>query len=71
MSKQRFLVWTLIAWPLPALIAGALGWEGVWGSGSALVDYLIPIPVAGGSLHVPSFLFCGLAAARMPSMSGV
>jgi hypothetical protein len=71
MSKQRFLVWTLIAWPLPALIAGALGWEGIWGSGSALLDYLIPIPVAGGSLHVPSFLFCGLAVARMPSMAGV
>lgn len=71
MSKQRFLVWTLIAWPLPALIAGVLGWEGIWGSGSALVDYLIPIPVAGGSLHVPSFLFCGLAVARMPSMGGI
>ena len=48
----RFLLWLLVAWPVPALIAGALGWKGVWGSGSALADYLIPIPVAGGALHV-------------------
>src|SRR5262245_4267905 len=42
---MRFFLWLLLAWPTPALIAGALGWKGVWGSGSALADYLIPIPV--------------------------
>jgi len=56
----RLVIWVLVAWPLPALVAGALGWKGVWGSGSALADFLIPIPVAGGALHVPSFVICGL-----------
>ncbi len=69
MPPLRLILWTLIAWPLPALAAGALGWHGVWGSGSALADYLIPIPVAGGVLHVPSFVVCGLIAWNMPSAS--
>ncbi|HWA39906.1 MAG TPA: hypothetical protein VG873_18790 [Burkholderiales bacterium] len=51
----RLLLWTALAWPAPALIAGALGWKGIWGSGSALVDYLIPIPVAGGVFHAMTF----------------
>jgi hypothetical protein len=46
----------IFAWITPALIAGALGWSGIWGSGSALVEYLIPVPVAGGVFHVPSFV---------------
>jgi hypothetical protein len=52
----RFFLWLVLAWPTPALIAGALGWKGVWGSGSALGDYLIPIPVAGGVLHTMTFI---------------
>jgi hypothetical protein len=52
---MRWFLWLLLAWPAPALIAGALGWKGIWGSGSALVDYLIPIPVAGGVFHAMSF----------------
>ncbi len=71
MAKSRLLLWVLIAWPLPALLAGALGWEGIWGSGSALADYLMPIPVAGGVLHVPSFVLCGFAVLQMPSLSAV
>lgn len=63
----RATFWALLAWPLPALVAGALGWKGVWGSGGALVDYLIPIPVAGGVLHVPSFTICGLIVMAMPA----
>jgi len=43
-------------WLTPAVIAGVLGWSGIWGTGSAFVDYLIPVPVAGGFLHVPSFV---------------
>lgn len=65
------IAWLLIAWTLPPLIAAALGWEGIWGSGSALIDYLIPIPVAGGVFHVPSFLLCTLAVARLPSLGEV
>ncbi len=49
-------LWILVAWPAPAIIAGLSGWNGIWGSGSAFYDYLIPIPVAGGALHVPSFV---------------
>jgi hypothetical protein len=69
MSTLRLILWLLIAWPLPALLAGAMGWSGVWGSGSALVDYLIPLPVAGGVLHVPSFVVCGWIAWQLPSAS--
>lgn len=48
------------AWVTPALVAAILGWEGIWGAGSALTDYLIPLPVAGGALHVPSFVVATL-----------
>lgn len=65
------IAWVLVAWVLPPLIAAALGWEGIWGSGSALVDYLIPIPVAGGAFHVPSFLICTFVVARLPSLGEV
>lgn len=69
MSRLRFILWVLLAWPLPAVLAHALGWRGVWGSGSALMDYLIPLPVAGGVLHVPSFVVCSLIVLNMPSAS--
>ncbi|MCR9096356.1 MAG: hypothetical protein NXI30_19190 [bacterium] len=49
------VLWLAIAWPAPAAIAGLAGWTGIWGSGSAFFDYLVPIPVAGGVLHVPTF----------------
>jgi hypothetical protein len=52
---MRF-IFLILMWITPALIAGMLGWRGIWGSGSAFADYLIPIPVAGGVLHVPSFI---------------
>jgi hypothetical protein len=69
MNKGRLLLWTLIAWPLPALIAGALGWSSVWGSGSAVTDYLTPIPVAGGVLHVPTFVLGAAAILVLPNLS--
>ena len=69
MNKSRLLLWTLVAWPLPALIAGALGWQGVWGSGSAMTDYLIPIPIAGGVLHVPTFVLGVVAILVLPNLS--
>lgn len=52
----RLLLWIVVAWPVPALFAGALGWRGVWGSDSAFVDYLIPVPVAGGAFHTVTLL---------------
>jgi len=58
----------ILAWITPALVAGAVGWSGIWGTGSALGEYLIPIPVAGGVFHVPSFLVT--AAIILSSRSG-
>lgn len=51
---MRYLV-LVLAWITPALVAGMLGWTGIWGTGSALVEFLLPVPIAGGFLHVPSF----------------
>lgn len=65
----RTLVFGLLGWLAPALLAEALGWRGIWGGGSALVDYLIPIPVAGGALHVPSFVLMLMAVHRAPNWS--
>lgn len=68
-SRLRTVLWVLLAWPLPALVAGALGWQGIWGSGSALVDYLIPLPVAGGVLHIPSFALATALVLLLPRAS--
>ncbi len=57
------------AWLTPALLAGALGWTGIWGYGSGVTDLLIPLPVAGGALHVPSFLALAGALAALPRLS--
>ena len=69
MNKFRLVLWLLIGWTVPALIAGALGWKGIWGSGSALTEFLIPIPVAGGVLHVPSFLLATALVYLLPDIS--
>lgn len=67
MNRIMLLVpWAVLAWVTPAAIAGALGWKGVWGSGSAFADYLFPIPVAGGVLHLPSFIVVSLVLATQP-----
>lgn len=56
MSGKRLWSWLAVAWVVPPVVAGALGWTGVWGAGSAFGDYLIPVPVAGGVLHLASYL---------------
>lgn len=53
-SSMHFVI-LILAWITPAVIAGILGWSGIWGSGSAFGEFLVPIPVAGGVFHVPSF----------------
>lgn len=58
-------IFLVLMWISPAIVAGALGWKGIWGGTSAFFDYIIPIPVAGGVFHVPSFV---IAAAIMTSM---
>lgn len=52
----RLVAFVLVAWCIPPLLAGAFGWHGIWGSGSALWDFLSPLPISGGVLHVPSLL---------------
>jgi hypothetical protein len=64
--KSVFLVWAVVAWVAPAAMAGALGWKGIWGSGSAFADYLIPVPVAGGVFHLPSFIAVSLILFTQP-----
>lgn len=61
-----FIPWAILAWVTPAAIAGALGWKGVWGSDDAFADYLIPVPVAGGVLHLPSFILVSVVLATQP-----
>lgn len=64
--QSVFFLWAVVAWITPAAIAGALGWKGIWGSGSAFADYLIPLPVAGGVLHLPSFIGVSLVLFTQP-----
>jgi hypothetical protein len=66
LRKSIFIFWLILAWVAPAAIAGALGWSSVWGSGSAFADYLIPVPVAGGVLHWPSFILVSMLLLTQP-----
>lgn len=56
MNKWAFVAFAALMWILPALIAGALGWPGIWGGGTAFSDLIIPAPITGGIFHVPSFV---------------
>lgn len=63
--KLRIFTYLITAWLLAPLVAAAAGWRGVWGTGSAALDYLLPLPISGGALHVPSWLLgAGLVALR-------
>lgn len=56
---MRIAIITLV-WLTPAVIAGMLGWSGIWGSGPAFIDYLVPFPVAGGIFHLPGFCIAAI-----------
>ena len=56
MNRWAFIAFAILMWVLPALIAGALGWPGIWGGGTAFSDLIIPAPITGGIFHVPSFV---------------
>lgn len=49
---MKWFAWLAVAWVTPAAVAGALGWTGVWGSTGAFGDYLSPLPISGGFLHL-------------------
>ncbi len=69
---MRILILAL-AWLTPPVIGGFSGWSGIWGGGSAFTDYIIPVPVAGGALHVPSFvalvIFISIVGKMKPPVS--
>lgn len=56
MNKWAFAAFAVFMWVLPALLAGAFGWSGIWGGGSAFADLILPVPITGGILHVPTFV---------------
>ncbi|MCB1997986.1 MAG: hypothetical protein H6933_01725 [Burkholderiaceae bacterium] len=63
--RLRIACYLLTAWLLPPMLAGMAGWRGVWGTGSAAFDFLLPWPVSGGVLHLPSWgLGAGLLGLR-------
>ena len=62
MSKWRMVLWCVGVWITPAVVAGMLGWPGIWGGGSAFGDLILPAPITGGIIHVPSFLTAILLA---------
>lgn len=61
-----FGLWLPLAWVAPAAAAGALGWKSIWGSGSAASAMLLPLPIADGMLHLPSFLCVTALLATQP-----
>lgn len=69
LQRTSIALWAVAAWVTPPVVAGALGWSGIWGSGSAFGDYLIPAPVAGGALHVPSFVVTLVLVAAWPRLA--
>ncbi|MCP5270847.1 MAG: hypothetical protein H6932_06410 [Burkholderiaceae bacterium] len=61
----RVALYLIVAWLLAPVIAAAAGWRGIWGTGSAGLDFLLPLPISGGALHVPSWLLgAGLVVLR-------
>lgn len=63
--KLRIVTYLVSAWLLAPLLAALFGWRGIWGTGSAGPDFLLPWPTTGGALHVPSWLLgVGLVVLR-------
>ena len=44
--KLRVALYLIVAWLLAPMIAAAAGWRGIWGTGSAGLDFLLPLPMA-------------------------
>lgn len=70
MNRRYFALSAAAVWLTPALLAGIIGWPGVWGTGSAFGDLLLPLPISGGLYRLPSFVLAILvlrAYPRLPS----
>jgi len=63
---MRYGLWLVVAWVTPAAIAGGLGWTGVWGSSNAFADYISPLPISGGFLHVMTLVVVTALLATQP-----
>jgi len=68
MHKAMLFAFAAVLWVAPALVAGMLGWPGIWGGGSAFGDLIVPAPITGGILHVPSFVAMLVLARIYPSV---
>lgn len=69
MSKSAFIAFALVLWVTPAVLAGMFGWPGIWGSGSAFGDLIVPAPITGGIFHVPTFVAALVIARLYPGLS--
>ena len=69
MSRAAFIAFALILWVAPAVLAGLFGWPGIWGSGSAFGDLIVPAPITGGIFHVPTFVAALVIARVYPGLS--
>ena len=69
MSRAAFIAFALVLWVAPAIIAGLFGWPGIWGSGSAFGDLIVPAPITGGIFHVPTFVAALVIARVYPGLS--
>ena len=69
MTKSRLIPWAIVMWITPAVVAEMLGWRGVWGGGSAFGDLILPAPITGGILHVPSFVLAILLVMVHPKLA--
>ena len=55
-------------WVTPALVGGMLGWPGIWGGGTAFSDLILPAPITGGIVHVPTFVLAIFLVRAYPKM---
>jgi len=69
MSKATYIAFALVLWITPAVVAGLFGWPGIWGSGSAFGDLIVPAPITGGIFHVPTFVAALVVARLYPGLS--
>lgn len=69
MTRTRLVLWAIAMWVTPALVGGLLGWPGIWGGGTAFGDLILPAPITGGIVHVPSFVLAILLVCVYPRMA--
>lgn len=69
MTKTNFILWLVAMWVTPAVLGGMMGWPGIWGGGSAFGDLILPVPITGGIVHVPTFILAIIILRAYPKLS--